>query len=71
MKLEQLFEMNAHVKQIADQVINDFAEEKSFNHDMIVAKVKDMLSKDPAFKDNADKLNRALVAVSNYVKPEA
>ncbi len=68
MKLEQLFEMDAHVKQVADQVINDFAEENYFNHNAIVSKVKDILSKDPAFKNDADKLNRALVAVSNYVK---
>ena len=60
--------MDSHVKQVADRVIKDFAEEKHFNHDAIVSRVRELLSKEPTFKDDADKLNRAVVAVSNYIK---
>lgn len=70
MKLSQLISesMSPKVKKVADDIINQFADENYFNHDAIVKKARDVLSKDPEFKNDAGKLKDALKAISDYVK---
>lgn len=70
MKLSQLIceGISPKVKKVADDIINQFADENYHNHDAIVKKAREVLEKDPEFKDDQGKLLDALKAISDYVK---
>jgi hypothetical protein len=58
------------IKMIADEIINQLADEGKFDHDSIMRLADMRLSKMPSFSDPTRK-QAALQAISQYVRPEA
>lgn len=76
MKVRELFEVKAEVapapsdpavKNIADRVMDEFADAKTYNLNAIRKRAYELLSREPGFKDNPDKIENALKEIGEYL----
>ena len=56
------------LKDIADDIIDEFADEQYFNHDMVIKVARGILMKDPEYADPR-RMKAALEIISQYISP--
>ena len=58
----------AELKQIVDEVIDNMAEERQYDHDSIIRAVRARLEWDPDYANDPGRIETALELVSNYIR---
>lgn len=59
--------MQGVLQAVADDVVNQFADEGRWDHDAMLRVVKSRLEEMPEFKNQPRKLEAALAAISQYL----
>jgi hypothetical protein len=55
------------LRKLADDVVNQFAEEGSWDHDAMLRVIRMRLAEMPEFKDQPRKIEAALASISHYL----